>query len=53
MEACHAGPWKSEPAEEIIQLLLDHNAQIDLFQAAAMGRTEPDRGNPRSGRQSD
>jgi ankyrin repeat protein len=39
MEACHAGPWKSEPAEEIIQLLLDHNAQIDLFKAAAMGRT--------------
>jgi ankyrin repeat protein len=39
MEACHAGPWKSEPAEGIIQLLLDHNAQIDLFQAAAMGRT--------------
>jgi serine/threonine-protein phosphatase 6 regulatory ankyrin repeat subunit B len=38
VEACHAGPWKSEPAEEIIQLLLDHNAQIDLFQAAAMGR---------------
>lgn len=39
MEACHAGPWKSEPAEAIIQLLLDHNVQIDLFQAAAMGRT--------------
>jgi ankyrin repeat protein len=39
LEACHGGPWKSEPAEEIIQLLLDHNAQIDLFQAAAMGRT--------------
>jgi ankyrin repeat protein len=39
MEACHAGPWKSEPAEEIIQLLLDHNAHFDLFTAAAMGRT--------------
>ncbi len=39
MEACHAGPWKSEPAEEVIQLLLDHNAEIDLFQAAAIGRT--------------
>jgi ankyrin repeat protein len=39
MEACHAGPWKSEPAEEIVQLLLDHNADVDLFQAAAMGRT--------------
>ena len=39
MEACHGGPWKSEPAEAIIQLLLDHNAQIDLFKAATMGRT--------------
>jgi ankyrin repeat protein len=39
MEASHGGPWKSEPAEEIIQLLLDHNAQVNLFQAAAMGRT--------------
>jgi serine/threonine-protein phosphatase 6 regulatory ankyrin repeat subunit A/serine/threonine-protein phosphatase 6 regulatory ankyrin repeat subunit B len=39
MEACHAGPWKLEPAEEIIQLLLDHNPQIDLFMAAATGRT--------------
>jgi ankyrin repeat protein len=38
MEACHPGPWKSEPAEGIIQLLLDHNAQTDLFQAAATGR---------------
>jgi ankyrin repeat protein len=40
MEACHGGPWKLEPAEEIIQLLLDHAAQVDLFQAAAMGRTD-------------
>jgi ankyrin repeat protein len=39
MEACHGGPWKSEPAEELIQLLLDHHAHIDLFLAAAMGRT--------------
>jgi ankyrin repeat protein len=39
-EACHGGPWKFEPAEDIIQLLLDHGAQIDLFQAAATGRTE-------------
>jgi serine/threonine-protein phosphatase 6 regulatory ankyrin repeat subunit B len=38
-EACHAGPWKSEPAEEIIQMLLDHNVQVDLFQVTAMGRT--------------
>ena len=40
MEACHGGPWKFEPAEDIIQRLLDHNAQIDLFQAAATGRTD-------------
>ena len=40
MEACHGGPWKFEPAEDIIQLLLDHNAQIDLIQAAATGRTD-------------
>jgi ankyrin repeat protein len=39
MEACHGGPWKFEPAEEIIQRLLDHDAQVDLFQAAATGRT--------------
>jgi ankyrin repeat protein len=39
MEACHGGPWKFEPAEGIIQLLLDHNPQIDLFQAAATGQT--------------
>jgi ankyrin repeat protein len=40
MEACHGGPWKHEPADEIVQRLLDHGAQIDLFQAAAMGRTD-------------
>ena len=40
IEACHGGPWKIEPAEEIIQLLLSHNAQIDLFTAAATGRTD-------------
>ncbi|QDT29983.1 Phosphocholine transferase AnkX [Gimesia panareensis] len=39
MEASHPGPWKSEPAEEVIQLLLDHGAQVDLFQAAALGKT--------------
>ena len=38
-EACHGGPWKHDPAEDIIQLLLDHDAQVDLFQAAATGRT--------------
>jgi ankyrin repeat protein len=40
MEACHGGPWKFEPADEIVQLLLDHNAQVDLLQAAAAGRTD-------------
>jgi ankyrin repeat protein len=40
MEACHGGPWKFEPAEDIIQLLLDHNAHVDLIQAAATGRTD-------------
>lgn len=40
MEACHAGPWKSEPAEDVVQLLLDHGAQADWFLAAAMGRTD-------------
>jgi ankyrin repeat protein len=39
MEACHGGPWKFEPAEEVIQRLLDHGAEIDLFNAAATGRT--------------
>ena len=40
LEACHGGPWKIEPAEDVIQLLLDHNAQVDLIQAAATGRTD-------------
>ncbi len=40
MEACHSGPWKFEPAEDIIQLLLDYNTQVDLIQAAATGRTD-------------
>ena len=38
MEACHGGPWKLEPADDIVQRLLDHGAQVDLFIAAAMGR---------------
>ena len=40
LEASHGGPWKFEPAEDIIQLLLDHNAHVDLIQAAATGRTD-------------
>ena len=27
MEACHGGPWKPVPAEDIIERLLDHGAQ--------------------------
>ncbi|MDP6721685.1 MAG: ankyrin repeat domain-containing protein, partial [Pirellulaceae bacterium] len=40
IEACHGGPWKPHGDEEIIQLLLNKNAQVDLFTAAAMGRTD-------------
>ncbi|WP_298866468.1 ankyrin repeat domain-containing protein [uncultured Gimesia sp.] len=40
VEASHGGPWKQQASEEIIQLLLDHKAQVDLFTAAAIGRTE-------------
>lgn len=40
IEACHGGPWKPEPDEKIIRLLLSHNAETDLFTAAAMGRTD-------------
>jgi ankyrin repeat protein len=40
LEACHGGPWKFEPAEDVIQLLLDHHAKVDLIQAAATGRTD-------------
>ncbi|HIF01166.1 MAG TPA: ankyrin repeat domain-containing protein [Planctomycetes bacterium] len=39
-EACHGGPWKEESAEDVIPLLLDHDADIDLFTAAAMGRVD-------------
>ena len=39
-EACHGGPWKAEPADDIVQLLLDHGAQVDVFAAAATGRTD-------------
>ena len=35
--ASHAGPWKSAPATQIVRLLLDHGATIDVFQAAAPG----------------
>jgi RNA polymerase sigma factor (sigma-70 family) len=35
--ASHAGPWKPAPAEQIVRLLLDRGATVDVFQAAAMG----------------
>ena len=35
--ASHAGPWKERPASDIVQLLLDHGAEVDVFQAAALG----------------
>ncbi|MBI3970800.1 MAG: sigma-70 family RNA polymerase sigma factor [Chloroflexi bacterium] len=35
--ASHSGPWKPGPAKQIIRLLLDHGATVDVFQAAAMG----------------
>ena len=47
METCHSGPWKSEPAEDIIQLLLDHNAEADLFQVAAIRFTSRRGSSPR------
>jgi RNA polymerase sigma factor (sigma-70 family) len=35
--ASHAGPWKPAPAKQIVRLLLDRGATVDVFQAAAMG----------------
>ncbi|MEW4452455.1 ankyrin repeat domain-containing protein [Bremerella sp. JC817] len=38
--ATHRGPWKSKPAEDIIQLLIESGAEVDWFQAAALGQTQ-------------
>ena len=35
--ALHAGPWKREPGLEIVVLLINHGARVDLFTAAQMG----------------
>jgi len=35
--ASHAGPWKDGSAGEIVRMLLDHGAEVDVFQAAALG----------------
>lgn len=40
LEACHSGPWKRQPATEIINQLLAGGAQVDLHTAAAMGRMD-------------
>ena len=34
MEPCHGGSWKLEPDEGIIQMMLSHDSEIDLFAAA-------------------
>ena len=38
--ASHAGPWKEQPATEIVRLLLEHGAEVDVFQAAGLGDVE-------------
>jgi RNA polymerase sigma factor (sigma-70 family) len=38
--AGHAGPWKPTPAHEIVRLLLDRGATVDVFQAASLGEIE-------------
>jgi ankyrin repeat protein len=40
IEACHGGPWKPQADDQIVQLLLDNNAHVDLFKAAAIGRAD-------------
>ena len=40
IEACHAGPWKEQPAHGIINLLLEQGAAVNLHAAAAMGRVD-------------
>ena len=35
--AGHAGPWKPAPARQVVQVLLDHGATVDVFQASALG----------------
>lgn len=35
--AAHAGPWKSEPARELVRLLLSHGASTSLHTLAVIG----------------
>jgi len=37
--AAHPGPWKAGPALELIRLLAQHGAEIDVLLAAALGDT--------------
>ena len=39
-KALHAGPWKAEPAADVIRLLRRHGANLDLVTLAAMGDTD-------------
>ena len=36
-KALHAGPWKPRPAVEVVKILRQHGATVDLFALAAMG----------------
>jgi ankyrin repeat protein/beta-lactamase regulating signal transducer with metallopeptidase domain len=40
MEASHGGPWKDAIAEDVVEMLLTHHAEVDLVLAAAIGRTD-------------
>ena len=37
--ALHAGPWKGEPATEVVALLRRHGATVDFWTLAALGDT--------------
>lgn len=39
-KALHAGPWKTEPAADVIRLLREYGANLDLVTLAAMGDTD-------------
>ena len=40
LHALHAGPWKQTPAMDVVSVLLEAGAEIDLWTAAAMGDCE-------------
>ena len=37
MKASHGGPWKEGAAVNIIDLLVNNNASVDIFTASAIG----------------